>query len=130
MGGLWVQLAAGQWETEPVTNCLFCAIAAGEITATIVAENDRLVVFADVNPQAPTHVLAIPRDHYTDFAELVDADPQLAVDVMAAATQAARQAGLDDGYRIVFNTGPNSGQTVPHVHAHVLGGRQLTWPPG
>ena len=113
-----------------VTNCLFCAIAAGDIPATILAETERVVVFADVNPQAPTHVLAIPRDHHADFAELMEADPQLAVEVMAAATEAARTAGLDDGYRIVFNTGPAAGQTVLHVHAHVLGGRQLTWPPG
>ena len=130
MGGLWVQLDAGQWETDEVTNCLFCSIAAGEIPATIVAETDRVVVFADINPQAPIHVLAIPRDHHKDFAALVEADPQLAVEVMAAATNAAQEAGLDDGYRIVFNTGNNAGQTVHHVHAHVLGGRPLTWPPG
>ncbi len=113
-----------------VTNCLFCAIASGDTPATIVSEDDRVVVFADVNPQAPTHVLAIPREHHVDFAALVAADPQLAVDVMAAATQAAKDAQLTAGYRIVFNTGRNAGQTVPHVHAHVLGGRQLTWPPG
>ena len=113
-----------------VTNCLFCAIASGDIPATIISEDDRIVVFADVNPQAPTHLLAIPREHHTDFASLVAADPQLATDVVAAATKAARDAGLTNGYRIVFNTGRDGGQSVAHVHAHVLGGRQLTWPPG
>ena len=113
-----------------MTNCLFCAIASGDIPATIMSEDDRIVVFADVNPQAPTHLLAIPREHHTDFASLVAADPQLATDVVAAATKAARDAGLTNGYRIVFNTGRDGGQSVAHVHAHVLGGRQLTWPPG
>lgn len=113
-----------------MTDCLFCAIAAGDIPANIVAQTNRVVVFADVNPQAPTHLLAIPRDHYVDLAELVETDPALAADVLAAATTAAVEAGLDDGHRIVFNTGQSGGQTVPHVHAHILGGRQLTWPPG
>lgn len=113
-----------------MTDCLFCAIASGDIPANIIAQDERVVVFADVNPQAPTHVLAIPRDHHDDFESLISADPQLAVEVMAAATKAAADAGLTNGYRIVFNTGSDGGQSVPHVHAHVLGGRQLTWPPG
>jgi histidine triad (HIT) family protein len=113
-----------------VTDCLFCAIAAGDIPAKIHSEDDRIVVFADVNPQAPTHLLVIPREHHDDFAALVAADPTLAVDVVAAATKAAEEAQLADGYRIVFNTGKQGGQSVRHVHAHLLGGRQLTWPPG
>ncbi len=113
-----------------MTTCLFCAIGAGDIPATIIAETTRVVVFADVNPQAPTHLLAIPKEHYADIAEMSAADPALTVEVLSAATQAAAQASLADGYRVVFNTGRDGGQTVPHVHAHVLGGRQLTWPPG
>lgn len=113
-----------------MADCLFCKIASGDIPATIIAQDDRVVVFADVHPQAPTHLLAIPRTHYTDILELAVADPTLAGDVLAAATQAAVANGPVDGHRVVFNTGRDGGQTVPHVHAHVLGGRQLTWPPG
>lgn len=113
-----------------MTDCLFCKIAEGEIPATVVAQNDRVVVFADVNPQAPTHLLAIPREHFSDVAAMATAQPTLAGEVLATATQAAADSGLNDGYRVVFNTGRDGGQTVAHVHAHVLGGRQLTWPPG
>jgi histidine triad (HIT) family protein len=113
-----------------MTTCLFCAIAAGDIPAKVVARDERVVVFADVSPQAPTHLLAIPVSHYDNLADLVSADPQLTADLVAAATAAAQDAGLADGYRVVFNTGRDGGQSVGHVHAHVLGGRQLTWPPG
>ncbi len=114
-----------------MTDCLFCAIATGDIPAAIVSETDRVVVFRDVSPQAPTHVLAIPRSHIRNVGELAQTDPSLAAEVLAAATQAAIDLGLaDDGYRVVFNTGNEGGQSVDHVHAHVLGGRQMTWPPG
>ncbi|MFA7265384.1 MAG: histidine triad nucleotide-binding protein [Candidatus Nanopelagicales bacterium] len=113
-----------------MTDCLFCKIATGDIPATILAESEHVVVFADVHPQAPVHLLAIPREHHEDVAALAAADPTLAGELLAIATQAAQSAGLDEGHRVVFNTGRDGGQTVPHVHAHVIGGRQMTWPPG
>jgi len=88
------------------------------------------VVFRDVSPQAPVHVLAIPRAHFANVGELAAKDPVLAAELLTAATQAATDLGLAQGYRVVFNTGNEGGQSVNHVHAHVLGGRQLTWPPG
>jgi histidine triad (HIT) family protein len=113
-----------------MTDCLFCAIANGDIPAAIVSESDQVVVFRDVSPQAPVHVLAIPRKHVANVGDLAAEDPTLAIELLAAATQAAKDLGLVDGYRVVFNTGQDGGQSVNHVHAHVLGGRQLTWPPG
>jgi len=113
-----------------MTDCLFCAIASGDIPAAIVSESDHVVVFRDVSPQAPVHVLAIPRKHVANVGELAVEDPALASELLSAATAAAKELGLDDGYRVVFNTGNEGGQSVDHVHAHVLGGRQLTWPPG
>ncbi|MBP7971157.1 MAG: histidine triad nucleotide-binding protein [Candidatus Nanopelagicales bacterium] len=113
-----------------MSDCLFCAIASGDIPATVVYSDDQVVVFRDLNPQAPTHVLAIPRTHYTDAAALATAEPELAGALLAAVGKVARAEGLADGYRVVFNTGSHGGQTVDHVHAHLLGGRQLTWPPG
>jgi histidine triad (HIT) family protein len=113
-----------------VAQCLFCSISAGDIPADIVRETDRVVVFRDINPQAPAHMLAIPREHYANAAELAAADLNLAGELLALLTQAAAAEGLEDGHRIVFNSGSNGGQTVGHVHAHLLGGRQLSWPPG
>ncbi|MFJ2031040.1 histidine triad nucleotide-binding protein [Streptosporangium sp. NPDC087985] len=112
-------------------DCLFCKIVAGEIPAKIVHETDRTLAFRDVNPQAPTHVLVVPKDHYPDAAALAAVDHGLADDVLKAAHAVAEQEGVaDSGYRLVFNTGAGAGQTVFHVHVHVLGGRGLTWPPG
>jgi len=114
-----------------VAECLFCAIVAGEIPATKVLETDRILAFRDINPQAPTHVLVIPKAHYPDVAALAAADAALLGEVISAAHQVAAAEGVaDTGYRVVFNTGVEAGQTVPHVHGHVLGGRVLTWPPG
>jgi histidine triad (HIT) family protein len=114
-----------------VPECLFCAIAAGDVPATILSTNQRTIAFRDINPQAPIHILVIPRDHYADLAELAASDGPLLAEVVAHAHEAAVAEGISDGgYRVVFNTGPEAGQTVPHVHAHVLGGRQLSWPPG
>lgn len=110
--------------------CLFCGIVAGEIPATVVYETDRLLAFRDIGPQAPTHVLVIPREHHRDIGALVAADPALAGELMAGAVAVAQQEGLGAGHRLVLNTGPDGGQTVDHVHAHVLGGRHMTWPPG
>ena len=111
-------------------SCLFCSIAAGDIPATIVHETERTLAFRDLNPMAPTHVLVIPREHFADVAELADADPAYAGEVLAAAAAVARQEGLAAGYRLVTNTGDDAGQTVRHLHVHVLGGRSLGWPPG
>lgn len=116
---------------EPQADCLFCKIAAGDIPATIVRETDTTVAFRDINPQAPTHVLVIPKVHYPDVATLASADPQAVVDVLREAGEvAAEEKTVGSGYRIVFNTGAGAGQTVFHAHAHVLGGRGLEWPPG
>jgi histidine triad (HIT) family protein len=114
-----------------VGDCLFCGIAVGEIPATIVSAHDRTVAFRDINPQAPVHVLVIPRDHHPNLAELAGAGEGLLADLVAHAREVAVAEGVaDSGYRIVFNTGPEAGQTVAHVHAHVLGGRPMSWPPG
>ena len=112
-------------------DCLFCKIVAREIPAEIVYETDRTLAFRDVNPQAPTHVLVVPREHHRDAAALAAADQGLADAVLETAHAVARQEGIaDSGYRLVFNTGPEAGQTVFHVHGHVIGGRGLKWPPG
>jgi len=111
-------------------SCLFCSIAAGDIPATVVHETARTLAFRDLNPMAPTHVLVIPRDHHPDMAALAGADPSYAGEVLAAAADVARQEGLTGGYRLVANTGDDAGQTVHHLHVHVLGGRPLGWPPG
>jgi histidine triad (HIT) family protein len=114
-----------------VAECLFCAIVAGEIPATTVLETDQILAFRDINAQAPTHVLVISKAHYPDVAALAAADAALLGEVINVAQQVAAAEGVDEtGYRIVFNTGTQAGQTVPHVHGHVLGGRLLTWPPG
>ena len=114
-----------------MADCLFCKIVTGDIPAELVAESDRTIAFRDINPQAPTHVLVIPKDHHADLAALATADSSLLAEVAAQAHQVAAAEGITaDGYRVVFNTGPRAGQTVFHVHAHVLGGRDMTWPPG
>jgi histidine triad (HIT) family protein len=110
---------------------LFCGIAAGQIPATIVLDEKRIVAFRDINPQAPTHVLVVPRDHFPDVAALASADSALLAELVSQAREVAAAEGIEaTGYRIVFNTGSDGGQTVGHVHAHVLGGRSMTWPPG
>jgi histidine triad (HIT) family protein len=114
-----------------MADCLFCKIVTGDVPATKIAESDRSLSFRDINPQAPTHVLVIPKDHYPDLAALAGADPRLLADVAAHAHQVAEAEGISGtGYRVVFNTGREAGQTVFHVHAHVLGGRHMAWPPG
>jgi histidine triad (HIT) family protein len=109
-------------------DCLFCKIVAGDIPADVVRESDQTVAFRDINPQAPTHVLVIPREHHANVGELVNDEALLAA-VLREATAVAADEGLDS-YRLVFNTGSDAGQTVFHVHAHVLGGRGMSWPPG
>ena len=114
---------------EPQDDCLFCKIAAGHVPATIVRETETTVAFRDINPQAPTHVLVIPKAHYKDAATLAAAEPALAAGVLREAQTVADEDKLES-YRVVFNTGAGAGQTVFHAHAHVLGGRGLQWPPG
>ena len=111
-------------------SCLFCKIVAGEIPADVVHETERVFAFRDLNPQAPTHVLVIPRAHFSNAAALAAADPTYAGEVLAAAADVAAAEGLSSGYRLVTNTGADAGQTVDHLHWHVLGGRSLSWPPG
>lgn len=103
----------------------------GDVPAVRVAETARTIAFRDINPQAPTHVLVIPKDHYRDLAALASADDGLLAEVAAQAHQIAEAEGIGGtGYRVVFNTGREAGQSVFHAHAHVLGGRLLAWPPG
>ena len=112
-------------------DCLFCGIASGEIPAKTVRASSRAIAFRDINPQAPTHVLVIPREHYPNLAALAAAGDGLLDEVATLADQVAQEGGVaGSGYRVVFNTGADAGQTVHHVHAHVLGGRPLEWPPG
>jgi histidine triad (HIT) family protein len=111
------------------SDCVFCRIAAGDIPATIVSEGEHVLAFRDVNPQAPTHVLVIPRSHHPTVAALAAADPQVLAELVAMAADVAKANG-EDSYRLVFNTGEQAGQSVFHVHGHVLAGRPLSWPPG
>jgi histidine triad (HIT) family protein len=113
-----------------MSDCLFCRIAAGEIPAEVVLRQDGIIAFRDITPQAPVHVLVIPVAHHADAGELAAADPQLAGRLLRAAAEVASAEGLTGGHRIVLNTGADAGQSVFHVHAHVLGGRSLNWPPG
>lgn len=113
-----------------MSECLFCAIATGQAAATRVLETARTVAFRDINPQAPSHVLVIPREHHSDVAALAAVDGGLLAEVLAQAHAAAVADGIDKtGYRVVFNTGSHAGQSVHHVHAHVLGGKAMGWPP-
>lgn len=114
-----------------MSDCLFCAIVAGDIPADVVHSDADVVAFRDIAPQAPVHVLVIPRLHHANAADLAAADAALAGRLLAAAGRIAAQEGVaDSGYRVVTNTGEGAGQSVAHVHLHVLGGRDLTWPPG
>jgi histidine triad (HIT) family protein len=131
MGAICGESSPGQATIAPVADCLFCKIVAGDVPADKVAESDHIVAFRDINPQAPTHVLIIPKDHHPDLAALAGSDGALLTEIAVEAGRVAEAEGIaDSGYRVVFNTGPEAGQTVFHVHAHVLGGRRLEWPPG
>jgi len=111
-------------------DCLFCKIVADEIPSDRVLETETTIAFRDIEPQAPTHVLVIPRSHHANAAELAAAEPEVYVDLVRAAAEVAEKDGLGDGYRMVFNTGAMAHQTVFHAHLHVLGGRPMGWPPG
>ena len=110
-------------------NCLFCRIAKGEIPTKFVAETDEAVAFRDIDPKAPTHVLVVPRQHLTSLATAED--EEILGQLMMLAARVARSEGISEsGYRVVTNTGPDGGQSVDHLHLHVMGGRRMTWPPG
>ena len=112
-------------------SCLFCRILAGEIPAKFLYQDDRLVVLQDINPQAPLHVLVIPRKHVATLNDLSREDDELTGEMLRRAAIVAREHGVaDSGYRAVFNCNREAGQTVFHIHLHVLGGRSLAWPPG
>jgi histidine triad (HIT) family protein len=114
-----------------MSDCLFCAIAAGDIPSDRVHEDDDVVAFRDINPQAPTHILVIPRKHIGSAAELTPAQDGLWARLLHVAQQLAESEQLDErGYRLVTSVGVDGGQTVHHLHLHLLGGRALTWPPG
>lgn len=113
-----------------MTDCLFCQIAQGKIPAEFVLETENVVAFRDIAPQAPTHIVVIPREHFENAAEIANQSPELAAQLLQATVDVAALEGLAQGYRIVTNTGTDGGQSVLHVHFHVLGGRSLTWPPG
>jgi len=110
--------------------CLFCRVVSGEVPGDVVYENDEAMAFRDVSPQAPTHVLVVPKEHYANLAELAGSAPEVLAAVARAVAEVATLESLDGNYRVVFNTGAGAGQSVFHCHAHVLGGRALGWPPG
>jgi len=112
-------------------SCIFCRIASGEIPASVVYETEEVLAFSDLNPQAPVHVLVIPRRHVESLGSSSDEDRSLLGNLMLACRETAARCGIADrGYRVVLNTNADGGQTVPHLHAHVLGGRAMHWPPG
>ena len=112
-------------------DCLFCKILAGDIPADIVYESESAIAFRDINPQAPTHVLVIPRKHIATINDIEEADRALVGDLYLAAQEIAAEQGMaESGYRAVMNCNEGAGQSVFHIHLHVLGGRPLTWPPG
>jgi histidine triad (HIT) family protein len=117
-------------DADSAEDCLFCKIVAGEIPADIVHESATTLAFRDVSPQAPTHVLVIPRSHHPNAVALAAAEPETSVHLLDAVREVAEAEGLGDGYRLVFNTGAQAHQTVFHAHLHLLGGRAMGWPPG
>ena len=114
-----------------MSDCIFCKIAAGEIPSDKVFEDDSLVGFRDLQPQAPTHIVIIPRKHIETMNDFSEDDSELLAKMLLACRNIAKNEGLsDDGYRIVINCNRDGGQSVFHIHAHVLGGRRMSWPPG
>jgi len=111
-------------------SCLFCKIIDGSIPSTAVYQDEQCYAFADLHPQAPVHVLVVPREHIASLADSVELDRALLGHLLWAAAEIARAKGLGKGYRAVVNTGEDGGQTVEHLHLHLLGGRAMTWPPG
>lgn len=112
-------------------DCIFCQIVSGDRNADMVYQDDRVVAFNDINPKAPSHVLVVTRDHVESLNDAGPRDESLLGHLLRVTSKVANQVGIaEDGYRVVINTGENAGQSVPHLHVHVLGGRQMEWPPG
>lgn len=111
-------------------DCLFCKIALGEIPATKIYEDASCIAFSDIHPQAPVHLLVIPRHHISSLSEVTKAEQELLGHLVLVATELAKQQDLAKGFRIVINTGVDGGQTVHHLHLHLMGGRAMHWPPG
>ena len=111
-------------------DCLFCKISTGAIPVTHLYENEHVLAFPDINPQAPVHILVIPKQHFASLAHTHSTDTALLGQLLAAANEVSQQQHLDNGFRLVINTGPDGGQTVDHLHLHLLGRRQMHWPPG
>jgi histidine triad (HIT) family protein len=111
-------------------DCIFCRIVSGEIPSKKVKEDEQILAFHDVAPQAPTHVLVIPKKHIASLAHAGSVDNAMLGHLLISAGEIAREQGLSKGYRVVISTGPEGGQTVDHLHLHILGGRQMHWPPG
>jgi histidine triad (HIT) family protein len=112
------------------SDCLFCKIASGAIPVTRLFESDHVLAFPDINPQAPVHILVIPKQHFGSLAHTTSGESELLGQLLIAATKIAHQQNLGNGFRLVINTGPDGGQTVDHLHIHILGGRHMAWPPG
>ncbi|MDR0593769.1 MAG: HIT domain-containing protein [Bifidobacteriaceae bacterium] len=110
------------------SDCLFCQFVDGSLETEVVGQNQKAIAFRDINPQAPVHVLVIPREHYVDVAALAAADPETLADLVALAQEVAL-VEADGEYRLIFNSGPTAGQSVFHVHGHVIGGTKLGWTP-
>ena len=114
---------------DETVDCLFCRVVAGDLPADVVHRGERVLAFRDIDPQAPTHVLVVPLQHHHSVGVLAASDPAALTELVAAAQQIATAEGHDD-FRLVFNTGARAGQSVFHVHGHVLAGRAMSWPPG
>ena len=113
-----------------INSCLFCRIVAGTLPANRLYEDDQVMAFPDIHPQAPVHILLIPKVHITSTSETMTEHSQILGQLVVTAARLAEDKGLRNGYRLVINTGPDGGQTVHHLHLHLLGGRQMSWPPG
>jgi len=111
-------------------DCIFCKIASGSLSTEFLVETDQLVAFRDLNPVAPTHILVIPKRHIESLAHIEASDGALLGEIMLAIKELAKEQGLEKGFRVVANTGPDGGQSVHHLHFHLIGGRSLQWPPG
>ncbi len=113
-----------------MSDCIFCKIAAGEIPSKKVYEDERVLAFYDLDPQAPVHILIIPKEHIASAADITEENSAIIAHIFEVAARLAKELGLDGGFRLVANTGADGGQTVQHLHVHLLGGRSMKWPPG